>query len=89
VNWYACCFVIFDKGDIIKQASSDLLTIQKTKNDTTMKQNESIDETKIIIVSDVHSSNQSIIPFGLDLAKYLQSEVDIIRCTVPYLIQWL
>jgi hypothetical protein len=57
VNWYACCLVLFDKGDIMQQKSSDLLTIQKTKKDTTMKQNEIIDETKIIIVSDIKGSN--------------------------------
>lgn len=63
----------------MQQKSSDLLTIQKTKNDTTMKQNEIIDDTKIIIVSDINGSNQSILPYGLKLARHLQAEVDIVH----------
>lgn len=63
----------------MQQKSSDLLTIQKTKKDTTMKQNEITDDTKIIIVSDIKGSNQSILPYGLKLARYLQAEVDIVH----------
>ena len=32
---------------------------------------------RIIIISDVKGQTQSIIPYGLDLAKYLESEVEI------------
>ncbi len=34
---------------------------------------------KIIIISDIKGNAESIIPYGLNLAKYLQSEVDILH----------
>ena len=34
---------------------------------------------KTIIISDIHSNNKSIIPYGLNVAKTLESEVDIIH----------
>ncbi len=34
---------------------------------------------KIIIISNIRSKSESIIPYGLKLARYLESEVDIIH----------
>jgi len=44
-----------------------------------MKQDMNSEKTKIIIVSDIRGKKQSILPFGLNLAKYLQAEVDIVH----------
>jgi nucleotide-binding universal stress UspA family protein len=38
---------------------------------------------KTIIISDIKRNNESIIPYGLNLAKYLESEVDIVHVIDP------
>lgn len=42
---------------------------------------------KTIIISDIHSKSDSIIPYGLNLAKTLESEVDILHTIDPRLHQ--
>lgn len=44
-----------------------------------MNNKENNEETKVIILSDIRSKGQSILPFGLRLAKHLHAEVDIIH----------
>jgi len=36
---------------------------------------------KLIIVSDIMGQQESILPYGLQLAKYLQADVDILQVT--------
>ncbi|HKJ43191.1 MAG TPA: hypothetical protein VKA27_13935 [Sunxiuqinia sp.] len=42
---------------------------------------------KIVIISDVKGQTKSIIPYGLHLAKYLESEVDILHVVDPRIQQ--
>lgn len=42
---------------------------------------------KIVIVSDIRGSSESIIPYGLNLAKRLETEVEIIHVIDSRVIQ--
>jgi len=44
-----------------------------------MNRKENTQDSKISIISDIKSKTQSILPFGLQMAKYLHAEVDIIH----------